>query len=63
MTRKLFFAPGFFVDIGKCNFAVAGVDAVDSGLAFSIKITLRSRTVWKLYLVLLTGDRFSNLIE
>lgn len=48
--------PGFFVDIGKRDFAVAGVDAVDSRLTLPIEITLGGGTVRKLDLVLLAGD-------
>jgi hypothetical protein len=41
LEKESFFAPGFFVDIGKRDFAIAGVDAIDSGLAFCIKVSLR----------------------
>jgi hypothetical protein len=63
MEWRLFFAPGFFVDIWKRDFAVAGVDAIDSCLALRIKITLLCRTVRKLDLVGLAGDRLAGFIE
>jgi hypothetical protein len=63
LTKELFFAPGFFVDIGKRDFAVARVDAIDSCLAVSIKISLRRGTVRKLDLIWLAGDRLAGLIE
>jgi hypothetical protein len=40
--KKSFLAPGFFVDIGERDLAIAGVDAIDSCLAFPIKASLRS---------------------
>jgi hypothetical protein len=56
LEKELFFAPRLFVNIGKRDFAIAGVDAVDSRLTLPIEITLRSGTVRKLDLVLLAGD-------
>jgi hypothetical protein len=61
--RESFFAPGFFVDIRERNLAIAGVDAVDSGLAFSVKVALRGGTVREFDLVLFAGDGFAGLIE
>ena len=40
MEAKLFFAPGFFVDVGKRDFAIALVETIDARLTFSIKISL-----------------------
>jgi hypothetical protein len=33
LENKSFLAPGFFVDVWKRDFAVAGVDAISPGLA------------------------------
>jgi hypothetical protein len=63
LKKELFFAPRLFVDIGKCNFAIAGVDAFDSCLAFRIKIAFGDGTVRKFDLVLLVGDGLTRLIE
>jgi hypothetical protein len=63
LRNKLLFAPGFFVNIWKRNFAVAWIDAVDSGLAFSVKGALRRRTVGKLDLVGLAGNWLACLVE
>jgi|HubBroStandDraft_6_1064221.scaffolds.fasta_scaffold4056937_1 hypothetical protein len=41
LIKKIsFLVPGFFVDIGKRDFAIAGIDAIDSCLAFPIKVSL-----------------------
>jgi hypothetical protein len=63
LEKKSFLPPGFFVDVWKRDFAVARVDAIDSCLAVSIKISLRRGTVRKLDLILLAGDRLAGLIE
>jgi hypothetical protein len=63
MKRKLFLAPGLFVDFWKRDFAVAGVDAINPGLAFCVKTTLHCCTIWQLNLVGLAGDRLARLIE
>jgi hypothetical protein len=63
MEKELFFAPRLFVNIGKRDFAIAGVDAVDSSLTLPIEIALGGGTVRKLDLVLLAGNRLAGLIE
>jgi hypothetical protein len=63
LEKELFFAPGFFVDIWKRNLTVAGVDAVNPGLAFRIKVALCCGTIRKLNLVGLARDWFARLIE
>jgi hypothetical protein len=63
VEKQSFFAPGFFVDIWKRDFAIARVDAIDSGLAVCIKVSLSGGTVRKLDLILLAGDRIASLIE
>jgi hypothetical protein len=55
--------PSFLVDIWERDFAIAGVDAVDSCLAFSIEASLRGGTVREFDLVLLAGDGLAGLIE
>jgi hypothetical protein len=61
--KRLLLAPGFFVDIWKRDFAIAGIDAIDSCLTFCIKVSLRRGTVRKLDLILLAGDGLAGLIE
>lgn len=55
--------PRLFIDIGKRDFAIAGIDAVGSCLAFAIEIALGGGTVRKLDLVLLVGDGLTGFIE
>jgi len=54
--NESFFVPRLFIDIGKRDFAIARIDAVDSCLAFAIETALGGGTVRKLDLVLLAGD-------
>jgi hypothetical protein len=63
LIRELFFAPRLFVNIGKRDFAIARIDAVDSRLTLPIEITLGGGTVRKLDLILLAGDGLAGFIE
>jgi hypothetical protein len=63
LEKELFFAPRLFVNIGKRDFAIARIDAVDSSLTLPIEIALGGRTVRKLDLVLLAGNGFASFIE
>jgi hypothetical protein len=63
LIRELFFAPRLFVNIGKRDFAIARIDAIDSRLTLPIEIALRGGTVRKLDLVLLAGDGLAGFIE
>jgi hypothetical protein len=63
LEKELFFAPRLFVNIGKRDFAIARIDAIDSRLTLPIEIALRGGTVRKLDLVLLTGDGLAGFIE
>jgi hypothetical protein len=63
LKKELFLAPGFFVDIWERDFAIAGVDALDSGLAFCIKVSLRRGTVREFDLILFAWDGLACLIE
>ena len=63
LVRELFFAPRFFVNIRKRDFAIAGIDAIDSRLTLPIEIALGGGTVRKLDLVLLAGDGLAGFIE
>jgi hypothetical protein len=55
--------PRLFVNIGKRDFAIARIDAVDSRLTLPIEVSLRGGTVRKLDLVLLAGDGLAGFIE
>ena len=61
--KELFFAPRFFVNIGKRDFAIARIDAIDSRSTLPIEIALRGGTVRKIDLVLLAGDGLAGFIE
>jgi len=63
LEKQLFFVPRLFVNIGKRDFAIAGIDAVDSSLPLPIEIALGGGTVRKLDLVWLTGDGLTSFIE
>ena len=63
LEKESFFAPRLFVNIGKRDFAIAGIDAVGSCLAFAIEIALGGGTVRKLDLVLLAGNGLTGFIE
>jgi len=56
LEKESFFAPRFFVNIGKRDFAIARIDAIDSRLPLPIEIAFGGGTVRKLDLVLLAGD-------
>jgi hypothetical protein len=62
LEKELFFAPRLLVNIGKRDFAIARIDAVDSRLTLPIKIALGGGTVRKLDLVLLAGDGLASFI-
>jgi len=63
LEKELFFAPRLFVNIGKRDFAIARIDAVDSRMTLPIEIALGGGTVRKLDLVWLAGDGLAGFIE
>jgi hypothetical protein len=58
-----FFMPRFSIDVRERNFAITGVDAIDSCLTFRIKVSLRGGAVREFDLILLAGNGLSGFIE
>src|SRR5689334_11938592 len=59
----LFFTPGLFVELGKCNFAISRIDSVHSGMALRIKIPFRFRPVRSGDAILLVRDGLASFVE
>jgi hypothetical protein len=58
-----FFVPGFLINIGKRDLAIAGVDALHAREPLGIKIALHGGTIGELNYVGLANNRLTRLIK